>query len=80
MNIWTRTYWKATVERMIRGGAAATISTFVVGDQVMNAFTIDWSEAGGLFLGGAAASMLFSLIGNAATGEGPAITHAETLE
>lgn len=70
--MWTKAFWKAAGERMVRGGAAAVFSAFFVGDKAMNALNVNWEDAGGLFVGGAIASLLFSLIGGATSGDQPA--------
>lgn len=78
--MWTAEFWKATAERCVRGGAAATLSSWIVGDGVMDAFNVNLQEAGGLFLGGAVVSLLLSLIGGATTGNGPSFNNTEVLE
>ena len=77
--MWSKAYWLATLERMLRGGAAASLSTWVVGDNVMNAFDVNLQQAGGIFVGGAVVSLLLSLAVNGATGNGPAVTNHETV-
>ncbi len=78
--MWNLEFWKATLERMVRGAAAALIAVFFVGDIVFDALSAStWQQAGAIALGGAFSSLLFSLVGNAATGNGPAITRNETL-
>jgi hypothetical protein len=78
--MWTSEFWKATAERMLRGGAAAGVSSFLVGDKVMDAFNVDLQEFGGLFLGGMAVSLLLSLLGNVTTGNGPSFNSTETVD
>lgn len=77
--IFSTQFAKAAGERAIRAGAAATLSAWVVGDGILNALSVDWPDAGGIFLGGAVVSVLMSLAGNAATGDGPAFTDAEKV-
>lgn len=60
--MWTLNYWKQTVELALRGGAQMVIVAWAVGDGVLNAFTVDWLDAGGFFLGGVAISVLSSLV------------------
>jgi hypothetical protein len=45
--MWTKKFWKAAAERMVRAGAASTLSFWVVGDGIFNAAHADWSNAGG---------------------------------
>lgn len=78
-SIFTLDFAKATGERAIRAGAASVVSVWAVGDGILNAWNVNWSDAGGIFLGSAAVSLLLSLGGNVATGDGPAFTKAETV-
>lgn len=77
--MWTGAFWRATAERAIRGGAAAVLSLSVVGDGIMNAFEVNWQEAGGVFIGGAVVSTLLSLVGGAVSGNGPAFNDTEQV-
>ena len=70
--MWTKDFWKATAERMVRGGAGALLSAWVVGDGQLDLFAMDAERGASLFLGGAVVSLLFSLIGGAASGDKPA--------
>ena len=74
-----KAFWRALAERAVRAGAAAVLSVWVVGDGVMNAFSVNWEQAGGIFLGGALVSALLSLAGSAAPGNGPSLIDAERL-
>lgn len=79
--MWTIEFWKAAAERMVRGGAAALLSAWVVGEGVMNALTIDWAQAAGIFLGGAVVSLLMSLVGQGiGPGDGPSFTGQEVVK
>jgi hypothetical protein len=75
--MFTIVFWKATLERMIRAGAASVLSFWVVGDGILNAANVDWQSVLGVFGGGAVVSLLLSLSGQAATGNGPALTGVE---
>lgn len=77
--MWTKSYWQAVGERMIRGGAIAVATAFFVGDQALNALEIEWIDVGGFFLGGAFTSLVFSLGGNAISGNGPSFTRKEEI-
>lgn len=70
-------FWKAAVERATKTAAQAALVQLVVGDG-FNAFDADWGTAGGFALGGAVASLLFSLISIGVGGPGPSLG-AETL-
>jgi hypothetical protein len=77
MSIWQKDFWKAAVERMVRGAAIGAGT--IVGGDVFNAFEADWERIGGAAAGGAFLSLLFSLIGNAASGNGPSFTSTEQV-
>lgn len=79
--MWTIAFWKATAERMLRGAAVAIFGAKFAGDVVFDAFSVTtWGDVGSLAIGGAFGSLLLSLIGNAATGNGPALTRNETVD
>jgi hypothetical protein len=78
--MWTKSFWKATTERVVRGGAAAVAGGLFAGDWVFDVMSVNtWNDALSLFVGGGLASLVFSLAGNAITGDGPAFTNEETL-
>ena len=76
--MFTLAFWKAATERAVKSAAQSAI--LVIGaDQVVNAIAVDWPEVGGFALGGAALSLLTSLIsapfgptGSPSVVEGPA--------
>lgn len=79
--MWTKKFWKATTERMIRGGAAALGSALILGDWVVDVMNVgNWVDGLTLFIGGALVSLLMSLAGGKlGSGSGPAFTGQETL-
>lgn len=77
MSIWTGAFWKATAERAV--STAAQSAVLVIAADQFNALTFDWVTLGGFAAGGAALSVLKSLVTNAATGNGPAVASTETL-
>jgi hypothetical protein len=77
--MFTLKFWKATAERMVRAGAASTLSFWVVGDGILNAANVDWENAAGVFAGGAVVSLLLALSGQAVSGDGPSFTNQETV-
>lgn len=78
--MWTKAFWKAAAERAIRSGSFAAASVFVVGDKAMNIAHVDLAGAAGIFAGAAVLSLLLGLGVNAATGDGPALGKAETVD
>jgi hypothetical protein len=79
--MWTKAFWKAATERMVRGGAAALAAALVAGDWIIDVMNVNTVEKGiTLFVGGAVASLLMSLAGNAlGSGTGPSFTGKENL-
>ena len=79
--MWTLEFWKATTERMIRGAAVAIFGAWFAGDKIFDALNVStWTDVGSLAIGGAFGSLLLSLIGNATTGNGPALVAPEKLK
>lgn len=79
--MWTKKFWKAVGERIIRGAAAGVSAGYLAGDVVFDAFNVNtWADIGSLAIGGAFSALVFSLIGNAVTGNGPALTKIETVD
>lgn len=76
--MWTLAFWKATAERAVSTAAQSAILVF--GADQINALEADWSTVGGFALGGAVLAVCKALAVNAATGNGPGATDAETLD
>lgn len=71
-------FWRATVERMVRGAVAAVFAAYVAGDlifDVTNIHTVNQVLA--LALGGAVSALGLSAAGQAVSGNGPAFTSVE---
>lgn len=60
--MWTGSFWKAAVERAIKTLAQTMLSLWLVGDQMLNAFVVDWGSAFGVGLGALIVSFLTSLV------------------
>lgn len=77
--MFTAVFWQATAERAVRAAAAALVSLWVVGDEVLDATSVNWAEAGGIALGAALVSTLLSLVGSGANRvPGPSLLGTET--
>lgn len=77
--MWNKIFWKAASERMVRAAAAAVFGAYFAGDVVFDVMSLNsWGDAGAVGAGAAIGSLLLSLIGNGATGSGPAFTKNET--
>jgi hypothetical protein len=61
--MFTMQFWKDAVERMLKTVAEVLLAYLGVGE-FLNAFSVNWGEAGGVALGAAILSILFSLASN----------------
>ena len=77
MTIWTRGFWMATGERVIRTVAGALIALVTVAG--FSPRTADWVDI--FITAGLAAfvSLLFAILSNTATKSGPALTESEQV-
>jgi Putative lactococcus lactis phage r1t holin len=69
--MFTVAFWRATVERAVRGFAATTASVLVVGGQVLDVRGVDWGSALGVGGGAAVVSLLLSLAASQVGGTSP---------
>lgn len=63
--MWTKQWWKEATERAVKSAAQAVVLSWTLGDQILNAITIDWQAAAGFAGGGALLSYLTSLASTA---------------
>lgn len=78
--MWTKAFWRATAERIIRGALVSVAAAYFGGDLVFDALNVNsWRDVGSLAITGAFASLLLSLGGNALTKSGPSFTDNEVL-
>ena len=59
--MWTARFWKDASERALKSAAQAVL-LYVGGDQVLNAWTVDWPQAGAIAGGAALLSVLTSIV------------------
>lgn len=78
MSIWTRAFWAATGERAIKTFAQTAVAVLVVGN-VTGVLEADWAGVGSSALLAALISVLTSVGSNAATQDGPSLTHDEQV-
>lgn len=67
--MFTKRFWKKATERAAKTGAQFTIGAVGL-DVAVNAFTLDWQLAAGVFLGGAFLSYLTSVASSGVGEEG----------
>lgn len=78
MTIWQKAFWRATVERMVRGFAIGAL--IPLGGEALDVLNgLDWQNVLGLGGGGALLSLLLSLAGNAVSGNGPSFSQTEQV-
>jgi hypothetical protein len=63
--MWSRQWWKESTERAVKSAAQAVVLSWALGDQLLNALSIDWQAAAGFAGGGALLSYLTSLASTA---------------
>lgn len=79
--MWTKDFWKATVERIVQGAALAVFGGFFGGDVVFNSLNFNtWADVGSVAIAGAFGALVLSLAGNAVSGNGPAFTKVEVVD
>lgn len=80
--MWTRKFWKATGERVVRGAAVAVGAAFFAGDVVFDALNLNtWAEVGSVAIGGAFCSLVLAIAGaQFGSGDGPSFSDAERLK
>lgn len=85
--MFTLAFWKAATERAGKSGAQFVLLTIgggiaagIGGDETINAFLLDYPTLGGVFLGGALVSYLTSIVSAPIGGNGPSLTHTETIK
>jgi len=80
--MWTKEFWKSTLERVIRGGIAALGGALVAGDWVFDVFNLNSIQDGvAVFAGGALTSFIMAFLGGQfGSGNGPSFTGVEVLD
>lgn len=80
--MWSKEFWLAALERMVRGAAAAVGGAYIVGDKVFEALNVStWADIGSLAIGGAFVSLVMSLAGNKfGSGAGPSFLGSEKVD
>jgi hypothetical protein len=61
VSIWSREFWKTSLELALRGAAAGFITS--TGGSAFDVWHMQWKTIGGFTLSGALVSVAFSLIG-----------------
>lgn len=67
MTLFTTKFWADAAERAIKTVAQALLSLFIVGDQVFNLLTVNWSQALGVAAGAGVISVLMSIVSASVT-------------
>ena len=74
--MWTIDFWKATGERAIKTLAQSLVALITVGVSIVE---IPWGATLGISATAALVSILTSIGSNAATKDGPSLSHNETV-
>lgn len=70
--MFTKAFWTATAERMVRGAAVAVSGGWFFGDGLFDAFKVNtWQDVASLAIGGAFSSLVLALAGSQMNGSGP---------
>jgi hypothetical protein len=77
VTIWTRGFWKATSERVIRTVAGALIALVTVAG--FSPRTADWLDIAATVGLAALVSLLFAILSNGVGKSGPALTESEQV-
>lgn len=72
--MWDRTFWLAATERAVKTLAQTMLALWVVGDQILDVFKVDWVSSIGVGLGALLVSFLTSVV---SVGVGP--SHSPSL-
>lgn len=59
--MFTKSFWKQALERMVKAFASTTISLYVVGNG-FDAFSVNWHRWLGIALGASVASLCLSIV------------------
>jgi hypothetical protein len=78
VSIWTGAFWLATAERAVKTFAQTAASLLLL-DEVPGLLNVDWAGVGSVAGLAALMSVLLSVGGNAATGDGPSAVGAEVV-
>jgi hypothetical protein len=80
--MWTKKFWQATVERMVRGAAISVSAVYFGGDKVFDTFNVHtWQDVSSIGIAGAVGSLVLALIGGAVgKGDGPSLTGTEVVD
>lgn len=75
--MWTKNFWKQTAERAVKSAAQAMIGLWPL--DKFDVLQADWKLAGGVALGGAVLSVLFSLVtSGVGQPDDPSAVHEDT--
>lgn len=78
MNIWTKAFWAATVERAVKTLAQTALAVIVTAG-VSSVLDVDWVQVASASALAAVISILTSITSNAVTKTGPSFTDSEQV-
>lgn len=79
MTLFTTTFWADASERALKTVAQAILSLWIVGDQLFNLVSVDWTQTLGVALGAGVISILTSIISASVTSSDSASLAVKTV-
>jgi len=80
MSLFTTKFWADTAERAVKTVAQTVLSLWLVGDQLFNIMTVDWTVTAGVAIGAGAISVLTSVVSATVTSSDSASLAVKTVD
>ena len=80
MSLFTTKFWADTAERAVKTVAQTVLSLWLVGDQLFNIMTVDWTVTAGVAIGAGAISVLTSVVSATVTASDSASLAVKTVD
>lgn len=80
MSLFTTKFWADTAERAIKTVAQTVLSLWLVGDQLFNIMTVDWTVTAGVAIGAGVISVLTSVVSATVTSSDSASLAVKTVD
>lgn len=80
MSLFTTKFWADTAERAVKTVAQTVLSLWLVGDQLFNILTVDWTVTAGVAIGAGVISVLTSVVSATVTSSDSASLAVKTVD
>lgn len=80
MSLFTTKFWADTAERAVKTVAQTVLSLWLVGDQLFNIMTVDWTVTAGVAIGAGVISVLTSVVSATVTSSDSASLAVKTVD